>query len=318
LKIIVIGGAGFIGSRLVPKLVDLGHDVAVFDKQAQDSAHDKLEYIQGNICDLSALSSAMKGRDLVYNLAAEHQDNVEPLSLYTDVNVDGATNVVTAARENKVSRIIFTSSVAIYGSQQFPMAEDTPTDYFNEYGRTKYLAELEFEKWLEQDAGAQLTVVRPTVVFGPGNRGNVYNFLRQLKHGPFLMFGDGRNIKSVAHVENVSSFLAFLSQKAERHGVYNYSDTPDLEVRDMVKLVDVALGRGEGYRFSFPKPLGIMAGMAADIVAKLIKKKLPVSAIRVEKFCSPSHVDANKAMSTGFEPVISVEDSLKEMVVDHV
>jgi len=317
MRAIVLGGAGFIGSYLVPKLQEK-FEVVIFDKKAQPPGQSFHSYIQGNICDKGALEHACRGADLIYNLAAEHHDNVRPVSRYAEVNVEGSRNVCEAASRNGIRRIVFTSSVAIYGAQEVAMREDAAHDYFNEYGRTKHLAEIEYEKWLQSDPESQITIVRPTVVFGPGNRGNVYNFLYQLKFGPFLMLGAGHNVKSMAHVENIATFLAFLADRPERHGVYNYADKPDFSVRDLVRFVDVTLGRADRYRPYLPAMLGIAGGHLADIVSSLSSKQLPVSAVRVRKFCASSEINAERAMNSGFTPPQSLKEGLREMVMKHI
>lgn len=318
-KVLVIGGAGFIGSRLCPKLREAKFDVVVFDKKPHElTSNNSIPYIRGDVRNLHDLRQAMLGRGIVYNLAAEHQDNVRPLTLYTDVNVIGARNVCAVAAETGVKRMIFTSSVAVYGSQSSPMAEDSEHRFFNEYGRTKHLAEREYQTWLAGAPDRQLTIVRPTVVFGPGNRGNVYNFLRQMKYGPFVLFGDGANIKSMAHVDNISSFLAFLAHKQERQAVYNYADKPDFTVRALVDFVDQALGRANNRRLGLPKTVGLLAGKLADAASWAIRRPLPISEVRVQKFCAPSEIDAGRAFATGFTPPTKLEDGLASMVRDHV
>src|SRR6185437_10244182 len=99
-RIVVIGGSGFIGTHLVSRLVELGRDVGIFDK-APSAAHADLVRL-GDVRDEAALSSVLAGADCIVNLAAEHRDDVRPESLYFDVNVGGAKNIVRAAAHNKV------------------------------------------------------------------------------------------------------------------------------------------------------------------------------------------------------------------------
>jgi nucleoside-diphosphate-sugar epimerase len=316
--LLIIGGAGFIGSHLVSSLAAMGHRVRVLDKREPPArVQQAAECLLGDVRSYEDVSAASSGASIIYNLAAEHRDDVRPISLYDDVNVNGARIVCKAAAASGVPRIIFTSSVAVYGSHPYPMDETTPHDYFNDYGRTKHLAEKQYEEWLSEHAERQLTIVRPTVVFGPGNRGNVYNLLRQLKRGPFAMFGDGHNIKSVAHVNNVSAFLSFIGERAERYGVYNYADKPDLSMKELVHFSDKALGR-RGARASFPQWTGLLAGKAADAVAHLTKRNLPISEVRVQKFCAASQIDSRKAFATGFQPSVPLEAGLREMILDYI
>ena len=116
----------------------------------------------------------------IINLAAVHRDDIRPLSRYDDVNVQGSVNVCEAARRHGINKIIFTSSVAIYGFAPADTDESGAPNYFNDYGRTKYLAEQVYKEWQAEDPeNRTLVIVRPTVIFGEGNRGNVYNLLKQ-------------------------------------------------------------------------------------------------------------------------------------------
>jgi len=109
------------------------------------------------------------GSDVLINLAAVHRDDVRPLSLYDDVNVGGARSVCEAARKHNITKIIFTSSVAIYGFAAPDTDESGIVDYFNDYGRTKYLAECVYKEWQQEDPdNRSLIIVRPTVIFGEG------------------------------------------------------------------------------------------------------------------------------------------------------
>lgn len=314
-RVLVVGGSGFIGSRLCPKLAEQGHRVAILDKNPPPQELRAYPYVKGDVRNLEDLVKASANQDLIYNLAAEHSDDVHPETLYYDVNVTGAANVCRAAEQTGTNRIIFTSSVAVYGSSNRPMDEATPHNFFNEYGRTKHIAEIQYLEWLERGEDRMLTIVRPTVVFGPGNRGNVYNLIRQIRHGPFIMFGAGRNVKSVAHVENISGFLTYLASRPVRREIFNYADKPDLMVRDLVRFVDATLGRKDGYRVGFPMYAGLAVGHAVDALARLTGRTFPVSAIRVKKFCSSSEIVADAAFGTGFVPPVDLRSGLREMVL---
>ena len=116
--------------------------------------------------------------------------------------------------------------------------EQSEISPFNEYGRTKNLAELEFKKWKDKDSENRLlNIVRPTVIFGPGNRGNVYNLLKQINSG-FSVIGHGQNQKSMAYIENVVAFL-FLPVGSQRSNVLcNYVDKPDFSMVELVAYWD--------------------------------------------------------------------------------
>ena len=115
----------------------------------------------------------MHGVNTVYHLAAEHRDDVNPTSLYYDVNVDGAENMVYALKKNDVNKLIFTSTVAVYGLNSGTPNEDSPLKPFNDYGKSKYKAETIFNKWADSDHTNCLITIQPTVIFKEKNRGNV-------------------------------------------------------------------------------------------------------------------------------------------------
>jgi GlcNAc-P-P-Und epimerase len=204
----IIGGSGFIGTRLSKRLIRSEEEFNIVDKVESKSFASICNI--ADVRDTDSLSKVLEGDDIIINLAAEHRDDVTPKTLYDDVNVQGARNVCEVAEQKGINTIIFTSSVAVYGFAPLGTDESGEINYFNDYGRTKYEAELVYKAWQEKDPkNRKLVIVRPTVVFGEQNRGNVYNLLRQIASGKFMMIGDGTNRKSMAYVENITAFLEY-------------------------------------------------------------------------------------------------------------
>ena len=230
-EVAIVGGAGFVGSRLTDRF----NKGSVFSNKYDIDLSNHLDKsIYLDVEDVDSLDQ-IAGVSTIINLAAVHRDDVRPLSRYDDVNVQGATNICEAASKHGINKIIFTSSVAIYGFAPADTDESGDPNYFNDYGRTKYLAEQVYKAWQAEDPeGRTLVIVRPTVIFGEGNRGNVYNLLRQIASRRFLMFGDGTNRKSMAYVENVVAFIEYsLSFKPGLH-IYNYIDKPDFDMNTLI------------------------------------------------------------------------------------
>lgn len=189
----VIGGSGFIGTRLVKQLL--------LDKQLQVSIIDSTRSLtypdlsrQADVRSIDDLRQSISDGAVLINLAAEHRDDVRPRSLYDEVNVGGAVNICQVAREKGVNTLVFTSTVAVYGFAPIGTDESGEIKPFNDYGRTKYEAETIYRAWqAEVPEERSLIILRPTVVFGEQNRGNVYNLLRQIATGKFVMVGHGEN-----------------------------------------------------------------------------------------------------------------------------
>ena len=308
----IIGGSGFIGTRLAKRLAKNESKFSIVDKAMSKTFADVCSI--ADVRDTASLSEVLSSDDIIINLAAEHRDDVSPKSLYDDVNVQGAKNVCEVAEQKGISTIIFTSSVAVYGFAPLGTKEDGDINYFNDYGRTKWEAELVYREWQKKDPqNRKLVVVRPTVVFGEQNRGNVYNLLRQIASGKFLMIGDGTNRKSMAYVENVAAFLEYSLSFENGVHTYNYIDKPDFDMNTLVKNVYRALGKEENIGFRLPYVLGFGIGKLFDGVAAVTGKKFTVSSIRVKKFCSDS-MFGTSIEESGFVKPVKLEDGLASTI----
>ena len=312
-RIALVGGAGFIGSRLAPRLEEAGAEVRTIDLPGVEAG--KREVAVGDVRDSDALQQVFADCDCIVNLAAEHRDDVEPLSLYWDVNVDGARNVCDAARAQGINRIVFTSTVAVYGfTDGRTVDENTPFAPFNEYGKTKAEAERIFVEWqAEAPDERSLVIVRPTVVFGEDNRGNVYNLLKQVWSGRFVMIGDGKNRKSMAYVENVAAFLAHSMSFGAGVHVYNYVDKPDFDMNTLVSRTRQTMGVEANTRIRVPYGVGKAIGKGLDGVARVLGRSFPISAIRIEKFCANTVFETGIAES-GFVAPVPLEDGLDRTI----
>jgi nucleoside-diphosphate-sugar epimerase len=308
----IVGGSGFIGTRLCTHLKRDEVDFHIVDKVV--SGCFPIKTLLADVRVLESLHSVISENSILINLAAEHRDDVTPLSLYDDVNVQGARNLCLVAREKNVKTIIFTSSVAIYGFAPLGTDESGEVAPFNDYGRTKYEAEQIFKIWQSEDPLSRtLVIIRPTVVFGEQNRGNVYNLLRQISSGKFVMVGNGLNRKSMAYVGNVAAFIRYaLTFKPGVH-IYNYIDKPDFTMNQLVSWVNKLLGKSAEIKFRLPYQVGLLIGRGFDMAAKVMGKKLPISAIRVKKFCSNS-VYESAIHTTGFTPPFSMLEAVERTI----
>jgi len=311
MQILITGGSGFIGTRLIENLLKEGHTIKIYDKHVSKTYPDFM--VEGDVRDLEALTKACEGIDLIYNLAAEHADNVTPLSLYKDVNVDGAQNIVEAAQANGIKNIIFTSSVAVYPLDAGESNEELEPAPFNEYGITKLAAEKLFLKWQAEDKDNSLFIVRPAAVFGETNRGNIYNLLKQIHSGKFVNIGKGDNKKSIGYVGNIAAFLATLATKKTTVDIYNYTDKPDMSAREMADYIQKELGRDSKIP-TVPYFVGLMGGYAFDILSKITGKKFPISSIRIKKFTADTSIDTTKLENSGFKRPYTLQEGFTRTI----
>ena len=305
----IIGGSGFIGDRLCALLE--GDSQPFINIDINEPTRFKDHFHRGDVRDLSNDEKVFEKSDHIINLAAKHKDNVLPIELYYDVNVGGAKETVRVAEKYGISKIIFTSSAAVYGLHNEVVTEDTQFKPFNHYGKSKLKAEEVYLDWQKRTGGC-LIMIRPTVVFGEGNRGNVYNLLRQLNEGNFLMVGDGKNRKSMAYVGNMASFINYCSENVnEGLHIFNYSDGPDMTMNALVELISRKLNK-DIPSARIPYVLGLLGGYGLDLISFLIRKEFSISSVRVKKFCANTQFSSARVEETGFKREYSLLEGLEQ------
>lgn len=311
MKIALIGGSGFIGTNLAAKLIDNGLDFSILDKVKSTAYPHKWVY-----CDVTSketLQKTLAGYDTIINLAAEHKDNVKPVSLYYDVNVSGARNICAVAEDLDIKTIIFTSSVAVYGFVEEETDENGQYAPFNHYGKSKLEAERVYDEWYNKNPTKTLVTIRPTVVFGIENRGNVYNLLKQISSGRFLMIGSGNNEKSMAYVENIAEFLAGSVKFSAGYHLINYVDKPDFTMNQLTSVIYSCLGK-KNKIIRVPYLIGMFGGYLFDILSNLTGKEFSVSSIRIKKFCAKTQFSSSSMQNYNFTPPYTLKDAIIKTV----
>ncbi len=313
-EVLVLGGSGFIGSRLCSRFKNSKTPFRILD--IRSSFRFKKNYVFADVRSLSDLECNIDSlaHKVLINLAAEHRDDVYPKSLYHDVNVQGAKNICAIARRKKIKTIIFTSSVAVYGFSINESSEKSKAQPFNEYGKTKFEAEKIYKSWQSEESKRRaLVIIRPTVVFGEQNRGNVYNLFKQIATNKFFMIGDGNNKKSIAYVENVAAFIEYSIKFKPGIHVFNYVDKPDFSMNELVYFVKRALNQKPGSGPHIPIIFGIILGRLFDVLSFITRKKLILSYIRIKKFCSNSTYKSSVS-STGFKPNTPLDQAITDTI----
>lgn len=309
MKITLIGASGFVGTRLI----DLLNKESKYELKNVDLCpspfFDDIT-VSGDVNDQELMDRELDGTDLVILLAAQHRDDVSPVSLYYDTNVGGMKVTLKAMERNGCKRIIFFSSVAVYGLNKANPDEDHEKDPFNHYGKSKWEAEKVLQEWYVNHPDWNIDIIRPTVIFGERNRGNVYNLLSQISRGKFLMVGDGTNRKSMAYIGNVVAFVKYMIDECtEGYNVYNYVDKPDFTMIELVALVEKILEK-KIPSVHVPLWLGMAGGYCFDLLSKLSGRKLSVSSVRVKKFCANTVFDSSKMLAAGFKAPFTLTEGL--------
>ena len=219
-NVLVTGGAGFIGSNLTEALLQRGHLVRVLDDFSTgkkenlvfDKTYPSLEIVEGDIRDLSTCQKAMKGMEYVFHQGAmpSVQLSVEDPGTSNAVNTGGTINVLLAAREKGVKRVIYASSCAIYGdTRTLPIHEEMPSNLLSPYALQKYIGE-QYCRLFYQLYGLETISLRYFNIFGPKQDPNslysavIPKFIDALLQGrPPIIFGDGEQSRDFTYIENV-------------------------------------------------------------------------------------------------------------------
>ena len=218
MRYLVTGGAGFIGSNTVDELVRRGHSVTVLDdlsagkEQNLSGVRDKIDFVRGTITDRSTLEKACRGIDYVLHLAARTSvpRSVKQPQETNEINVDGTLNVLVAARDARVRRVVFASSSSIYGdTPTLPKHEEMAPAPISPYGVSKLVGEL-YGSVFQRIYGLDFVALRYFNVFGPRqDPGSPYSgvlskFITAMRDGGEpSVFGDGQQSRDFTFVQNV-------------------------------------------------------------------------------------------------------------------
>ena len=309
MNITMIGASGFVGTRLLDLLKgDSKYALKNIDLLPSHFFNELTEI--GDVRNQQQMDEKLKGADMVILLAAQHRDDISPVSLYYDTNVGGMEKTLRAMEKNGVKRIVFFFFFSVYGLNKKNPSEEHPKDPFNHYGKSKWQAEQVLQEWYKTHSDWNVNIIRPTVIFGERNRGNVYNLLKQIASGKFLMVGDGNNKKSMAYVGNIVAFVKYMIEHCTTgYNVFNYIDKPDFTMNELVIHVEKVLNKHIPSTH-FPYWLGMLGGYGFDLLAKLTGKKLTISSVRVKKFCATTEFDASKVLATDFKAPYSLGEGL--------
>lgn len=287
---LVTGGAGFIGSHIVEKLVELGKDVRVLDnfssgkKENLSVCLDRIELITADIRDIEAVKKAVRGVDFVLHQAALRsvpKSLLSPLE-YNSVNIDGTLNMLKAAKETNVKRFIFASSSSIYGdTDKFPEREQDFPKLISPYALTKLAGEY-YCRIFSKNYGLETVCLRYFNVFGPKQAIDdeyavvIPKFISCfLKGEPPPIHGNGKQSRDFTFVENVvwANILATEALKINFE-VINVANGKDYSILDLVDLLNRITGKNISPVFTPPR-LGDVFRTLADIskAKKILKYK---------------------------------------------
>jgi len=307
--ILVTGDSGFIGRHLLAQLVHRGVGVRGIDIVPKADSSPDYPQVVGNILDRDAVMRAIGGVECIVHLAAEHRDFGILRKKYFEVNEDGTRQLLHCASELQIKKFTFFSSVAVYGAQQTP-EEDSAVQPTHAYGQSKLAGERAATVWARADPARQLVIIRPTVVFGPFSRANIFRLISYVCDRKFVWVGNGEHIKSIAYVENlVQATLFLLDHMRPGVEIFNYSDEPQMTTRQLVSLI-AQTARVPEPKLKIPVGVALQVARAFDIIGTLTHMDFSITTARIKKFNTPTIYKSERIRLLGFRPPYSIREGL--------
>lgn len=306
-RAVVLGASGFVGTRLVRRLSHQGYSVAAIDIAAPRERRDGVDYVTADVREPLPLDLGL-GAQALYNLAAVHRTPGHPPHEYYDTNVMGAANATELAERCGIPLIVFTSSISVYGPSELVVTEQSPLNPTSDYGRSKRMAEVVHRKWAQGGDGRRLVIVRPGVIFGPGERGNYTNLARALRRRMFAYPGRRDTVKSGGHVDELLRCIEFAIDKCKREVVFNFAFPDESTTEEIVG----AFSRVAGYPATHPTiPVApLLAAASLFEAADAVGIRNPVHRERVMKLFKSTRVAPAWLLANGYEFEHDLESAL--------
>jgi nucleoside-diphosphate-sugar epimerase len=225
----------------------------------------------------------------IFNLAAVHREPGHLAQEYFDTNVIGAKNINAFAEKIGILNIFFTSSIAPFGKSLDVSTENSSLYPETPYGISKSMAELIHKNWLNTNINKRLIIVRPSVIYGPKDPGNIYRTIQALKKGFFVLPNGGNVIKAYGYVYGLVDSILFTMEKPDREITYNYAEYPLLSLKEMTQEIKKELYYNKP---TLSMPVSILAVIAGfiQVVFKMIGKKSDIHPTRVRKAGFPTNI----------------------------
>lgn len=273
IKVLVTGGAGFIGSNLVDLLLERGFEIIVLDNLSSgyvENVHPKVHFVQADVRDEEIVRSCAEGCALIFHLAASvgnARSIAQPLN-DAAINVLGTVNVLEAARDSGIERVIFSSSAGIFGElKTLPIAEDHPQEPDSPYGVSKLAAEklcLVYNKL----HGMRNVCLRYFNVYGPRQRYDAYGNVipifanRILKGLPLTIYGDGQQTRDFVDVRDVAAANLQAALTPSLSGVFNIGSGSRVSINDLGGIMQEVAGIVVGAIYAPPRPGDVRDSLA--------------------------------------------------------
>lgn len=314
-EVLVTGAAGFIGRHLVGRLAGEGHAVTAVDvaeTSSFGSLPGEVRYERCDVRDTETLEKLLPVGGDVFHLASVHLEVGEEETVFEDVNVRAAADLVEACRRKNVRRMIHTSSVGIYGHVEDPPAtEDGPKSPQTPYERTKLAGERAVRE-RANDLEMDVIVLRPAWVYGPGCP-RTAKLLDAVRSGKFFYIGAGDNLRHPLYIDDMLEAYRLAAEASESvlGRAYLIGGPRYMRLKEMVGTFARALDVSEP-RIHIPRPVGWSLGLVMEGAFALTEKKPPFSRRSLAFFDNDNAFDIGAAQrDLGFDPSVDLDEGVR-------
>lgn len=321
---VIFGGTGFIGSHLALYLVNKGlvQHVILADirplREDFEFDSNKISYVRLDVRDSIDSWDLPTDVDLIANFAAVHREPGHELHEYYETNLPGADNVCNWAEKVGCKSIIFTSSIAPYGPSEEEKTEYSIPTPISAYGGSKLAAEKIHQAWQRADPTRRLVIVRPGVVFGPGEGGNVTRLVKATLKRYFFYMGNRNTRKSGGYVkELVNTMWWALSEKTSVYGgvfLYNFTMQPP-SVEEYVNATCKVAGV-KRYIPSIPYKLLLLCSYLIEAIAKPLGISTPISPVRIRKLVRSNNIQPHVLTREKYIAIYTLESAFADWKKD--
>jgi GlcNAc-P-P-Und epimerase len=327
---VLFGGSGFIGSYLaaellqeniVSKIVIADHSVNTEHWPAQLKkylADGLVQIVTVDVREPINSATLPDSAELIVNLAAVHREPGHEPHEYFATNLPGAENICNWARQINCKQIIFTSSIAVYGASEdinqqkdeftLPMP-NTP------YGISKLVAEKIHQAWQLEDSSRKLIIVRPGVIFGPGEKGNVTRMVRGIRGNYFMFSGNKEMRKAGGYVKELCSAIIWMYQQQQqtKQGsiLFNFSMDPTPTMSEYANAIQQTLGK-HNYIPSMPLSLLMVAATGWSLINKILGKSTDINPTRISKLRRSNYIVPKVLVESGYQYKYDLKKAMED------
>ncbi|HWF65652.1 MAG TPA: NAD(P)-dependent oxidoreductase [Acidobacteriaceae bacterium] len=334
---VIFGGTGCIGTHVAKHLLEQTQveriylaDIRPLRKEAYahpllrymeptDNGPARLQYVHCDVRLPLETAELPQQTDLIVNLAAVHREPGHEPHEYYQTNLPGAEHVCAYATRAGCRQIIFTSSISPYGSSYSARDEDSLPIPETAYGGSKLVAEKIHIAWQQAQPDRRLIVLRPGVVFGPGEHANVARLARSLARGYFVYMGNRETRKAGVYVKELCHVLQFALEYQEKSGeeilLWNVSMDPPPQLEDFVKAICATNGFRKP-KFSVPRGLLVAASYPVAGIAQLFGMQTSVNPVRMRKLSQPTHIEPQRLREAGYCFRYTMEQAIADWKTD--